>query len=70
MELWSVYLIAYIPYINVKFKSICLNLNAQNQVSLLLNDKCLENHAMLEPIDRHILFLEYSSPSSHTGEIL
>ena len=29
--------------------------------------KYMENHAMLEPNDKHILFLEYSSSS---GEIL
>ena len=29
----------------------------------------MENHAVLEPIDKHILLLEYSSPS-HTVGIL
>ena len=37
---------------------------------LLLYGKYMENHAMIQPIKKHIFFLEYSSPSSRTGEIL
>ena len=71
MGLWSAYIIACLPQTNAKFKS---NSNVwtstQNQVSFLLTGKYMANHAaILEPIDKHMLFLLYSSPS-HTGEIL
>ena len=52
----------------IKIDFRCLNLNAQHRVPLLY-DEYMENHAMLELSDKHVLFLEYSSPS-HTGEIL
>ena len=53
--------------IQIEFR--CLNLKAQNQVDQLSYGKYMENHAVLEPIDKHILLLEYSSPS-HTEGIL
>ena len=53
--------------IEIEFR--CLNPNAQKQVSQLSYGKYMESHSVLEPIDRHILLLEYSSPS-HTGGIL
>ena len=53
--------------IEIEFR--CLNLYAQNQVSQLLYGKYVENHEVLEPNDKHMLQLEYSSPS-HTGKIL
>ena len=53
--------------IQIEFR--CLNLNAQNKVAYFLYGKYMENHVMLKPMDKHILLLEYLSPS-HTGEIL
>ena len=53
----------------IKIELSCLNINAQNQVSQLSYSKYMENRAVLEPIDKQILLLEYSSPS-HTGGIL
>ena len=53
--------------IQIKFR--CLNLNTKNQVPYTLYGKYMENHAVFEPIGKHILLPEYSSPS-HAGEIL
>ena len=67
MQLWRAYITAYLREIQIEFR--CLNFNAQNQVSQLSYGKYMENHAVLEPIDKHILLLEYSSPF-RTGGIL
>ena len=36
---------------------------------LVVYRKYMENHIMREPMDKHLLFLKYSSPSPHTGGI-
>ena len=55
---------------NIQIEFCYLNLNAQNQLSLLLYSKYMENHTMIESIDKHILFQEYLSPSFDAEEIL
>ena len=65
----SAYIIAYLPEINIPFKSNSVAWNSTHRIKCSIYDKYMQNHAMLEPIDKHILLLEYSSPS-HTEEIL
>ena len=51
MELWSANIITYLLEINVKIQ---IEFRCLNQVSLLLYGKYMEDHSMLEPIDKHI----------------
>ena len=49
---------------------LCLEHQRTEYSALVVTRKIMENYAMLDPIDKHILFLEYSGRSSHTGKIL
>ena len=60
IELWSAYIIAYLPEINVTFKSNSVVWNSTHRIRCPIYGKYMQNHAMFEPIDKHILLLEYS----------
>ena len=70
IELWSAYIIAYLPQINVKFKSNFVSITAHRIKSPCYTANTWKITQCLKSIDKHILLLEYPSPSFHTREIL